>query len=380
MSPYSNRAYEYIASNWKKTNLMLGMSWQFRGATIFLHNIICDLQKRSDDRLNFLERASGKQAFAAEAVVTDFQESEESNYYYYSLDVRRQDASVNSCQIDSYFAFARSCWWVPDSLRRKFGRVFKWQRDFMVHTPIALPDGQIVYKHKGNVSGSPHTTLINTYCVEEAIYALVAAVWGSSALDDVVMRVYGDNVLLVVPKSLSRKVSVEELSECLECLIGQELNPDESYVSDHLIHEIGMEGRDSAQFLSKHFGRNGLVWRPAIETIMSMVDPEARELSNGERYARAVGLMLDNPYNIEAVSFLNEVLDALEWGGTVRPDISDWMQRRWKFRFPLDEFTSWGSLRRLAPWDAVNLYAMPHEALVGDQWPDFDRTRFVREF
>lgn len=373
LMPFAQRVEEYIYSNWEHTNIMLGTSWQRRGVTQFLYNIIVDLLPNLGRRLNFHARPTTDEARQMDATVNLFTCTAESDYRYFVLDVRRQDATLNTMQMDFFFEFMRSVWFVPDGrLRRKFGRLSKWIRQYMVHTPIALPDGQVWHKHKGNVSGSPLTTQLNCYTALVLAATCVVQVFGQDALERGCIRVYGDNVLVVVPKQGTCDRGLPDLLEAAKLTFEQEFNPDESYEAQCLVWRPWHTGRESAQFLSKHLGERGVIWRSSFDTYSSMSSPETRTLSAGERWARAIGLLYDNPFNIESVIFLNEILDDLWWNGTASGEVGEHAQKKLKYKLPFTEYSKGWSSHRPSILEAQALYMFTHEVLKGQKWPEPD--------
>jgi hypothetical protein len=302
-------------------------------------------------------------------LINSWQPDCEADYVYFVLDVKRQDATLNSAQMDLFFDFARHTWHVPRGRSlKKFGRVWRWIRDYMVHTLIALPDGEVWQKHKGNVSGSPFTTVMNSYTALLGAITVACVVWGSDNLDKMAFRSYGDNVLMIVPRVVATNVTIGDLNNVFLDIFGQEYNVEESYRAERLIHEPHMGPKDSASFLSRHFGRGGMVWRPAVETIASMVAPETRSLSDAERYARAVGLMLDNPFDIEATTFLDTILDKLEWEGTMVGSVDEAEFKGWRYKYPFSPTSSGNIVRRMTVWECQALYWMPAEINTGIAW------------
>lgn len=363
MSPFAQRVTEYIYSNWLHTNMMLGMTWQYCGGMVFLFNIICELTNQRDRKKNFHERVKFDEVHDMREVLNNFVKDHEGSYRYFCLDVRRQDATVNTCQMDEFFAFMRATYLVYGSdNRRKFGRWCAWVRDYMINTPIALPDGQVWKKQKGNVSGSPLTTLLNTFTSTQLAYVIGLAVFGEEAVEKGCFRTYGDNIIIIVPRDPAYEdLGLDDLKEASMAIFNQELNPDESYEAKWLVHQSSHEHKDSVSFLSKHVTIDGGVWRPTIDTILSMISPEARTLNDGERWARAIGLYYDNPFNLEATAFLDEIMDRLWLKGFTEPVEIRRMTKRLAHRLPMDDFGTGWFARRPSAFDAQMLYIMTQE-------------------
>jgi len=302
---------------WKTTEMMQGTSFQNRGSSVFLYNIVCDLRKQGFSRMNHLEIQPWAAFDKVDFELKLFSMEEQFKYRYFVLDLSRQDSSISSELIDHFFEFARSLWHVPKGKNRKrnFGRWMRWMREYTVHTRFALPDGQVWQKHKGNVTGSPLTTDINTYTALLAVRTVLGVLLGAGRQDEVVCRVYGDNILAIVPKAGTGAWGLDEIVEAWSSIFDQKVNPDESYECSSLIHEPDMDAQESASFLSRHFMVDGAVWRPTMDTVCSMIAPDSEDKSDGARFARAVGLMCDNPFDPESTLFLNRVLDDLERRG-----------------------------------------------------------------
>jgi len=302
---------------WQNTEMMQGTSFQNRGGTTFLFNIIKDLHKEKSKRLNHLEICEWSNVDMMDATINDFIEQEECKFRYFVLDLSRQDSSISSELIDLFFEFARHHWFVPRGKNRKlrFGRWMNWCRQYTVHTRFALPDGQVWVKHKGNVSGSPLTTDINTYTALIGARTVFGVLCGRGEQGNIVCRVYGDNILVVVPKEGNEEWGLDDVVEFWKLIFDQKINPDESYECKFLVHRHWMEPRESVTFLSRHFMEDGAIWRPTFETLASMISPDSEDKSDSARFARAVGLMCDNPFDPESTLYLTKVLDDLERRG-----------------------------------------------------------------
>lgn len=310
IAPFAAVVLDWVKKNWKQTEMMLGMSFQNRGSTIFCYNLIQDLYK-TGKRISWHTHPEFGFGRYADKVLSAWSKEKERDFRYFVLDIRRQDSSTTSALIDKFFEWARGCFDpLGVKVKKRFGRWARWIREYMVHTRIALPDGKIWIKHLGNVSGSPLTTVLNTYTalfiVKTVFHFLVADPTSC------VFRVYGDNVLVVCPWNQCKGLTLESLVEATQLIFGIELNPTESYEALTLFHQHGEEARRSVSFLGRHFLQGGGVWRPTEDTLGSMVAPESSDRTTEGRLSRCIGLLMDNPFNIESVSILNKVMDDLE--------------------------------------------------------------------
>jgi hypothetical protein len=313
ISSVAKNLFRFLEESASSSEIMIGMSFQNRGSTVFVNNLIADLVPGLTRRLNFKDEPDHSIIPKLDMVTDVFSRTYEDKFRYFVLDLSRQDSSVSSDLIDAFFDWARQSWYViGKEKKKKFGRYMRWIRDYHVETRVALPDGQIWRKHLGNVSGSPLTTLINSYTALVAARTVFSAILGPDRQDDVVVRVYGDNILVCVPKLDTCQWGLADVVEIWELIFEQKINPDESYECDRLIHRIGDTHFDSVSFLSRHIMQGGGVWRPMEDTVASMICPESRAMSGRARYARASGLLVDNPFNVEAALFLNDLLNKLE--------------------------------------------------------------------
>lgn len=333
IAPIAERLFAYHEDCQLSTEIVVGMSFQNRGATVFLFNFCASLMKDTKTSSFLSGPPDMNSVYKMDDYLDNF-ERHQFEYRYFVLDLSRQDSSIGSFLYDEFFAWARHSYFCVGSKEKKnFGRYFDWIRDFLIHTRIALPDGQIWQKHKGNVSGSPLTTLVNSYTALLAARTVFGFLLGSGRQDEVVVRVYGDNILIGVPRRDTMHWGIPEITEVWELLFGQTINPDESYEAERIFHEFGTEAHKSVSFLGKHFLRGGGVWRPFEETVAAMVAPDSEDKSWSARYARACGLMADNPFNIEATSYLGGLLDEMEDRGVLSGQLPS--RESTKFRYKL---------------------------------------------
>jgi len=335
----AENVFRFLKEAERTSEIMVGMSFQNRGSTVFLNNIIADLVPGMTRRLDFRTEVDHSILPKLDTMTSVFSATYEKKFRYFVLDLSRQDSSVSSDLIDCFFDWARQSWYViGKEKKKKFGRYMKWVRDFHVETRVALPDGQIWRKHHGNVSGSPLTTLINSYTALVAARTVFGLLCGRGKQDEIVIRVYGDNIIACVPREGNDMWGLADVVEAWKLVFEQQINPEESYECEYLIHKVGDQHLDSVSFLSRHVMQGGGVWRPTQETIASMISPESRAMDVRVRYARACGLLVDNPFNIEAAYFLNEILDKLEDEGIYAGELPT--RERVKFTHKLMNFDS----------------------------------------
>jgi len=334
MAPVAKNLFRFLNESVLTTDIMVGMSFQNRGGTIFVNNIIADLIPGLTRRVDFKTDVDHLVVPKMDTVIDVFKTAYQHKFRYFVLDLSRQDSSVSSQLIDAFFDWARQSWYVVGrEQKKKFGRYMKWVRDYHVETRVALPDGQIWRKHHGNVSGSPLTTLINSYTALIAARTVFGVILGHGRQDEIVVRVYGDNIVVCVPRDEDEGWGLADVVELWQIIFEQMINPEESYECDKLIHDVGDTHFDSVSFLSRHVMVGGAVWRPAEETIQSMICPESRAMDPRARFARACGLLVDNPFNVEAALFLNEILDKLEDEGVYTGELP--YRERIKFGYKL---------------------------------------------
>nr|QDH86784.1 MAG: RNA-dependent RNA polymerase [Partitiviridae sp.] len=253
ISSVAKNLFRFLDESAKSTEIMVGMSFQNRGATVFVNNLIADLVPGLTRRLNFKEEPDHYILPKLDTVTDVFSRTYEEKFRYFVLDLSRQDSSVSSELIDAFFDWARQSWYViGNEKKKKFGRYMRWIRDYHVETRVALPDGQVWRKHHGNVSGSPLTTLINSYTALIAARTVFGAILGQNSQDKIVVRVYGDNILVCVPKEDDCSWGLADVVEMWKIIFEQQINPDESYECENLIHKIGHKHTDSMSFLSRH--------------------------------------------------------------------------------------------------------------------------------
>jgi len=359
IAPLAEAIFDSHKSNQLTTEIVVGMSFQNRGTTKFLYNFVCDMEHRNGQRLPFMDWSpSLRMVQYMDDVIDQFVAEREQSFRFFVLDLSRQDSSIGTFLYDAFFEWVRYCH-KPTSkdYYRDFGRYTRWVNEFLVHTRIAMPDGQIWIKHKGNVSGSPLTTLVNSYTALCAARCVVGFLSPDMLQSDITVRVYGDNILIAVPKEQTLAWGIPELCEVWEDMFGQLINPDESYEAQHLFHEFWRpEPQLSVSFLSKHFLRGGGVWRPESDTIAQMIAPDGRQRDDATRYARACGLMIDNPFNVASIYYLNGILNTLEDKGVMRGCVSTAGFRKWKYKLMDDNLSDFGS--RMSVLNCQMLYEL----------------------
>lgn len=348
IAPVAENLYRFMNDSVLSSEIMIGMSFQNRGGTVFVNNIIADMVPGLTRKFNFKTEPDYSIFGRVDMLIDVFTTTYEDKFRYFVLDLSRQDSTISSNLIDNFFDWARYSWYVLGKERnRKFGRMMKWIRDYHVETRVALPDGQVWRTHHGNVSGSPLTTLINSYTALVAARTVFGFLVGSGKQDDVVVRVYGDNIVVCVPKKGNEHWVLADVVEVWSLFFEQQINPEESYEASRLVHRIGDKHEDSVSFLSRHVMKGGGVWRPMKDSVESMICPESRAMDPRARYARACGLLVDNPFNVEASLFLNDVLDKLEDEGVYGGELP--RREEIKFGYKLMNYSNvggnnlWGS-------------------------------------
>jgi hypothetical protein len=357
MLPLANGQKKRRLSNWKQTECMPGMSWQNGGSIMFLYNMIVDMVPEYGERLNPFGgfEPSNADMFRMEGVVKSFKRKEERDWRFFCLDIRRQDSSVSCTMIDEYFAYTRSAFQVDRGKKqRRFGRWAAWCCEWMKHTRIALPDGQVWQKHGGNVSGSPFTTELNTYSALLSIRGVMSVLLGLGHQKDFKVRVYGDNIVLAIKRSVGDWIELGDIGRVLEEMYGQVLNPEESYSCNHLVHSWYLDATRSVSFLGKHVTSNGSVWRPATDTISSLVAPDGDSEDKNIVMSRCMGLLIDNPFNMESVSMLEEYMDKLTLQGCVPGGLPS--REKVKNQFKMAGGEPWMFTDRISVAEAQMLY------------------------
>jgi len=327
------------------SEIVVGMSFQNRGSSVFLFNFCADLQGQRGKRKPFLRNeVKTSDMKVMDAYLDDFAGKHQHKYRYFVLDLSRQDSSIGSFLYEGFFDWARNAYYCEGKKEKKnFGRYFDWIKNYLIHTRVALPDGQIWIKHKGNVSGSPLTTLVNSYTALMAARTVFGFLVGAGRQKDIVVRVYGDNILVGVPRAGTMHWGLPEVEDVWDLFFSQKLNPDESYEADHIFHEYGKDPKQSLSFLAKHFLRGGGIWRPVEETVAAMIAPDSEDKSGPARYARACGLMADNPFNIEATYYLSKVLDQLEDEGVLCGRLPSREHQKFRYKLMGSDGEVWAS-------------------------------------
>jgi hypothetical protein len=320
MMPFAEGQKKRRMANWAYTECVPGMTWQNGGSLTFLFNFMVDLVPGIGERIPMFDgyEPSLHEMLIMEETIKMFQLVYERDFVYYVLDLSRQDSSVSAILMEEYFRYARSAFEVRRGKdQARFGRWAQWCADWMINTRIALPDGQVWQKHGGNVSGSPFTTELNTYTALLGARGVFGAILGRGSQSLIKARVYGDNILVAIPRDKARGVDLELVGRVWMDMYGQKINPDESYVTSALVHRVGMVHEESVSFLGKHVMSNGGVWRPTADTVSSLVAPDGEVDDNGINLSRCIGLLIDNPFNAEAVAIVTEYMDRLERQGFV---------------------------------------------------------------
>jgi hypothetical protein len=172
----------------------------------------------------------------------------------YGFDMSRFDASVSPRLIKMAFAVLSHNFDLSPQKRREWNMV----RDYFIHTPILMPDGNVYIKHRGVPSGSYFTQLVdsvvNFFIIQ---YAYMKIVGRLLPLDKI--RVLGDDSLF----SSNVAISMKHFRDTLET-VGFTLNIAKSCVA---INDSKVE------FLG-HVWNHGLVDRDPRLIAQRMIYPE----------------------------------------------------------------------------------------------------------
>jgi hypothetical protein len=313
MQPEAKNLLETIRTNWQTSNISVGLSYPNGGAMMWIANIICDLKGNS--RIGPEHNPSYEEVLQARVEVDTFFDTEEREYYYINLDVSKQDTTISTYSIDAYFRAVFRSFVAYGKNQTKLGRLLRWSEEFHKHTRFVLPDGQVWRKHRGNVSGSPHTTLLNSWTQAMLVESAIAYIFNGDIPPGITWRIYGDNTLIAVHKRYRERVTLEILSEILVEMFSSKINVEESRLNSYLLYAEGRPYEEVAEFLGKRVMRDGLVWRPTFQSLCALIHPDAGTLTNDLRYSRVNGLLIDNPGNGEWQTFGRILMDELEEQG-----------------------------------------------------------------
>jgi len=358
VEPLARFVYDAVKLNWRSTEMALGTSFFNRGSTTFLYNLVADMCPGRYRRVNFHVEQRTVVADAMEQAINWFEKEAEKEWAFYVMDIKRQDASLVSAAIDDFFTWVKSLMaYGGTRSRRRVERYIAWVREFALRTRIALPDGRILIKWLGNISGWPLTTLLNTFTSARKARIVLETLLGNDAARESVVRVYGDNIILAIRRENEPEEGLlPEIKECWEMVDGQVLSDEESYRCTRLRSPIGSGPRESVEFLKRRFWRGGVVWRLGRDLVGSLVAPDGDVGGDETRYARACSLLIEGCFDPEVVSMLEGYLDMLEKRGVTEGAFG--RRERNVLRYKMGpEFAS-ETVQRLPAWYCQTLYTM----------------------
>lgn len=320
MQPEAKTMYKAITDACETSHIMLGVSYPNYGAAAFTANIICDIMGMP--RVCPDHKPMFKHKHLINDINSTFAEKYEKLFAYFVLDVSKQDTTISRTLLDYYFDAVFYAHKAYGKSQHRLGRLLEWQKRFHTNTLFCLPDGSLWRKHRGNVSGSPHTTTINSWSQNLCVTATLLFIFNGSIPPGVTWRIYGDNTLIVVPRVYTDRCNLETLSDVLVEMFEQRINVEESYEGVNLFVDNAEDPIKAASFLGKRFMVDGRVWRPTYETLVSLCHPESSDVSQDTVLSRANGLAMDNPGNMEVQHILNELMDRLQEKGAVMKDLN----------------------------------------------------------
>ena len=313
MSTFSQPVAQVVKESWKEGCIMYGMSPFNRGGTVFLNNIVADVVPALASRKRWDVDPTYSQVKEMDAAIQSFVNLYEDKFTYIKIDFSRYDSKIVS-EVGS--AAMRSFQNMYDldtkRRRRRLGRVFDYMERAIVNTQICMPDGQVWRKGIGNVSGSPFTTLYNSWTDGLFMWTAISFLLEGKVDPRITLRVHGDDNIVVVPKALSKIVNLENLVEVLEGGMHLKVNVAESGECSKLVYEYGENVEDVVSFLGRRYMRDGMAFRPLDVTLEHMVHPDSDDMSPNGALSRLNGLLIDNPFNEEAVWWLVRCMDRLE--------------------------------------------------------------------
>jgi len=333
--PHAERWSEYHKECWKTTNVMVGMSWVHRGGTVFLYNILMDMI--GGERLNMFEEPSSEQIIMMDAKIEDRLVSLQHAYTYYCLDLSRQDSTINAYQLEFFFTRLYKKWHTDERRDQRYlSRLLRWIRMNLIHTVISLPDGSLYIKNKGNVSGNALTTYINSDTCLWGIETVLIYLLGVDGAKQCVKRVYGDNMLLCIPNILAQDITIDDIADAFDTLFAQTINKDESYVCKNLIYTPYHEPWEMAEFLKRHVGLGGVVWRPERRACETLVIPDSIDRSDEGALSRCCGVLTDNPFNPVAAKMAYEYATQIMKKGILEAVFSERDRRVARYKLGAD--------------------------------------------
>lgn len=369
MAPEAAAMMDCLKTKWQTRHIMMGVSFPNCGAAAFCGNIACDLlgipRICDESDVKFHNRAQ------IDMINRAFNLHHQNDYRYYVLDVSKQDTTISRMLLDYYFDALFFSVRAYGKNQMRLSRILAWQKQFHANTLLCLPDGSLWRKHRGNVSGSPHTTLINSWSQNLCVRSALLFIFGGKLPAGITWRVYGDNTFVAVHKRYADKCSMANLTDVLVEMFEMKINEEESYEADGLFIDDMLDPTRGAAFLGKRFYTNGLVWRPVSETLTALIHPDSKDVSNNAVLSRANGLAMDNPGNYEAQYVLNYLMDDLSARGAriIAPSRLEMQKMIYGRGFSLEEATI---PFRMRPKDVRLLYTTCRGDPTRDKFVNYD--------
>jgi len=353
MSTFSQPCAAVVKRSFEKGIIMYGMSPFNRGGTIFLNNLVADLCPHLTKRVPWHEEPSADTIKQMDQALQAFEAFEE-NFVYIKMDFSRYDSRIGSqCGNAALQSMSKMYRRETKAERRKVGRAFKYIEDSIIRTKVCLPDGQIWRKNVGNTTGSPFTTLYNSWT--DGIYMLAAVNFLLCGKEDprVTLRVHGDDNILIVPKDIHNVVNLQNMKTVLEDGLHLQVNADESSEHSRLIHRYGMKGDETVSFLGRRYMLGGAAWRSLDTTLEHIVHPDSEDYTPNGALSRCNGLLLDNPFNERAAFWCERVMDRLtELGASLTaPSMTELRKYVHGFGMSMDAFEKFERMSRLQARD-----------------------------
>lgn len=321
LQAFSAPCSQIVKEAYKEGVIMYGASPFNRGGTIFLANVVADLCPDLMARLPWHREPDLIDISRADKAISAFIAQRESEYVYIQLDFSRYDAHVSTEMGKSALMAFYNMYDVRTKRdRRSLGRAFRYIEELIQRPRIATPGGNLYRKFTGNTTGSPFTTLYNSWTDGTAVFAALHFLMEGQVPGDCTIRVHGDDNLIVIPKRYHDRVNLESLTQTLYDGFGLVVNQKESREGTHLVYRYGLPPDQCVKFLGRYYMEGGACWRPLSTTVEHIVHPDTEDFSLGGTLTRCNGLLLDNPFNEEAVHALMTVMDECELaGGRIRP-------------------------------------------------------------
>lgn len=202
-------------------------------------------------------------AMTSGALGTKLRVSSYHKEWAYSIDLSAFDSSISSTLIWRAFRIIES-WFDPDEVEPvsgcKVSQIIKLIRDYFIHTPIVMPDGNVYLgKRHGVPSGSFFTQI-----VDSIVNVMIAGTLGARFklnIDKNDIYVLGDDLLIWS----NRKVDLDRLAEFANHWFGVKMHGAEKSAVFHFDEAVHYLGRD---------WNNGLPNLETSEILKRMAWPE----------------------------------------------------------------------------------------------------------